>query len=341
LVTGSIENQIAEWVRRQVIHVDKAKGRCRKMVVRHVSLDNKVQGDVHTCNIPSDPGLDGIEVADRVASEIAEHAQDDANSQASGIQKYVVMAYFDGDDKYCPRRIFRVMAEEESSGDLSPSEPPTERGVAAMLMRHLERERQVGSVTIGFMFQTLQKEIADQRAVNKTFLQQQVDLMLLVREVLDDGHKRKIEERKLEIETALVEGAFEHLKHFLPIILNRVAGKEIIPATMDKQFYMLASLFEGLEPEQQEAIRKMLKPQQLALLAEILGSYEQKKESFLRREGGGDGSPGGNPLVKMFEPPSSPARTGDGSQDRDKKISDRARALTSGLEKLSKHLSEE
>lgn len=297
---GLIENQIKDWLRRHVYLVDKDNGSCKKIVLRQLSVGHKPQADVHTVNISSDPAFQGTEIADKVILEISNAAQDDANSMNSGVQTYAIYAYYTSNPNYVPRRIFRVAAEEEIDRDSGPSEPPNEKGLTAQLMRHLEVVSKNSLVSMGYIIQTFQKEVNEQRMQNREFLKQQVDMALLVQETMNDAHKRRIEEKQAELQVSVIEGVFEHLKVVFPIIANRLIGKEAYPEKMNKETYLMATLFETLTPEQQTTFQNTLKPPQLAILGEILEAYEKKKDTFLS-EKKGESDIGKNKLLAMFE----------------------------------------
>lgn len=282
---GLTESSIKEWVRRNVCSFDKERGRCTKLVVRHLTIDKKPDADVHTVNISGDPAVDGTEIADRVILDVAECSQRDAND-LGGLQTYAVYAYYTLDKNYVPRKVFRVSAEDEIEREREgTTEPATEKGLLSQLMRHNENNNRNSLVAMGYILQTFQKELKESRDQNKVFMNQQIDMTLLVQEVLDGAAKRGLEEKQAEIQVSVIEGVFEHLKVGLPVLINRLAGKEIFPAKMDRELYMMATLFEGLAPEQQAELTSMLRPEQLSVLAELLGMYEERKHKFLRQHG--------------------------------------------------------
>ena len=281
LLTGSaglVENQIKNWVRQRVCAVDKAHGRCKKVVLKHLNVERKPIADVHVVTINSDPATDGTEVADKVVLEIAESSLRDANDVKAGVQTYAIYAYYTNDPNFCPRKIFRVSADEDfdpESGGVS--EPPTEKGILSQLMRHNEINSKNSLVAMGYIIQTFQKEIDQQRQMNQKFLEQQIDTSMFIQEVMNDAHKRRQEERESELKMSMMEGAFEHIKVLMPIIANKLAGRQIVPENMPPEFGLLASLLENLSDQRQTVLRDMLNPSQLTTLAELLGAYEKSK----------------------------------------------------------------
>lgn len=340
---GLIENQIKDWLRRHVYLVDKENGSCKKIILRQLSVNQKPMADVTTVNISSDPALQGTEIADKVVNEIATAAQDDANAMNSGVQTYAIYAYYTGNANYVPRRIFRVAAEEEMEREAGPSEPATEKGLTAMLMRHLEVVSKNSLVSMGYIIQTFQKEVNEQRAMNKEFLKQQVDMALLVQETMNDSHKRRLEEKQAELQVSVIEGAFEHLKVVFPIIANRLIGKEVYPEKMNKETYLMATLFETLSPQQQEMFQNGLEPKQLTILSEILGAYEKKKDKFLA-EKKDESAAGKNKLLTMFEKRKDLVDSDKAvaiTDERTKRIEAKAQAIKDRLKNVKQQIEEE
>lgn len=309
MLTGSqglIENQIKGWVRQHTSAVDISNGRCKRLVVRHLNLDKRPVGDVHTINIAHDPSLHGAEMSDKYIMEIAEAAQSDANDLKQGVQTYAIYAFYDKNPDYQPRKVFRVAAEEEMERDAGPSEPPTEKGLTAQLMRHLEIVSKNSLVGMGYILQTFQKENSELRERERFHHQQQIDHVILVQDLLNDASKRRIEERQSEVLLSSMEGVFEHLKIVFPVIVNKLAGKQLMPQKMDRELYLFAALFENFTAEQQSYLMNSLSPQQATIFAELLGLYEDRKKNLLTETGkNGDAKNGGvnaqSKLLQLFE----------------------------------------
>ena len=288
---GLIEQQIAEWIREHVSMAVAGRGRCKRLVLRQMSLESKPQGDVNSFNIPQDEGLAGE--TDMLVNRIVDAAQRDANDFEGGVQKYALFAYYSDDPNYVPRKIFRVAADDEVRRDLSPSEPPTEKGLVSQVMRHLEAVMRTSTVSTGVVIENMTRQLRDHQEAKKVTDKQTVDLMLLVQANINEAHRRRLDERKEEMEMGIKEGLFEQLKVAVPIILNRISGKPILPE-QDKSFMLMAALLENLRPEQQAFLRDGLDPPQAAVLGEILGEYEKKKAAFL---GGSQKLPGNENLA--------------------------------------------
>jgi hypothetical protein len=297
---GVIEHQLRQWVRDQVL---AKKFNCRELVLRHVTMDSRPQGDVGHYDVPTGDVTPSHDV-DTIVGQILDAAQADADSVGGSVQMYALYATFDKSD-YTPRKIFRASPQTEFDRDVAPSEPPTDKGLAGQAMRHMEAVLKTSVASQGYLFSLLERQVQRLQDKDERSDQQKIDMMLLIQDVLDSAHARRLEERKAEASQGMKENALEYLKVAAPIILNRLAGKPVLPEK-NKSFMLMASLLENLRPEQQAFLRESLDPAQLTVLAEILAEYEKDKATF---EGQNDKSSqvaaAGNSLPPTDDPESS------------------------------------
>lgn len=273
-----IEAQIAAWVKQHVVFPDRNRlGKCTKVVLSHLTVDRKKQGDV---------GVFQPQVEDGDASvflrEVAEAAQGDANDLKAGVQTYALYAYYELDRQTVLRKMFRVAAEDSQDveRDIRPSEPATEAGLVAQTMRHNEAIMRAATVQMGYLVQTMQGEMRRTAEMNEKFMRTHVDTMVLVQDALDGLHRRRLEERAEEANLAMKDAAFAKLDNLLPILLNRLAGSQIVPED-DKSLMLMAQLLEGLSDAQQQQFLATLTDTQRLLLAEIMSTYEKRKSKWM------------------------------------------------------------
>ena len=268
------EQQVKDWIAARVL---ADNDECVKIVLRHLTMEGRHQGDVLDVPVLVDEGLP-VKDAESLARQVVDAAQADADSIGGSVQMYALYAYYKKKPE-CPRKVFRISPESELDRDVTPSEPPTEKGVASQLMRHLEAVQRISVQSQGYLFGMMERQLQRLQDKDERNGQQQVDMILLVQEILDGGHSRRLTERKEEAVISMREDAMGYLKVAAPIILNRLAGKPVFPEK-NKSFMLLASLLENLRPEQQALLRDGLDPAQMSVLAEILGEYEKDKAAF-------------------------------------------------------------
>jgi hypothetical protein len=271
---GMIAPQIDQWLRKQVVLPDELHGRASKIMLRHLSVERKPQGDVATFAVKLDPGSLEIEP---LINEICEAAQKDADDLASGIQNYALYAFFPEDLDYFPRKVFRVAgSNEDFERDLNPSEPPTEKGLVSQLMRHNENIMKTMTVSSSYMTGTLQRENQRLAEMNEKFAQQQVDFMVLLQDTMDQAHSRRLAEKKDEVALAMKQDVMAKLDALVPVIINRISGQNLMPVE-DPSFILMGTLLENLSEKQQLDFLNNLNEGQKPLFAEMLSAYEKKK----------------------------------------------------------------
>ena len=73
------------------------------------------------------------------------------------------------------------------------------------------------TVSSGVTVENLTRQVRDAMEAKKVTDQQTVDLMLLVQENLNEAHRRRLDERREEMNMGIREGLFEQLKVAIPI----------------------------------------------------------------------------------------------------------------------------
>ena len=276
---GIIEQQIRPWIEKNVVQVDtKIHGRCNKILLKHLNIERKPQGDVQSFPVRFEEGLE--DEIDPLINGICDAAQKDADDLNQGVQSYAVYAYFPQDHNYVPRKVFRISAgEAEFERDLNPSEPATEKGLVAQTMRHLESVMKTNTVSLGYLVQSQQREMQRLSEQNEKFSQQQIDFMVLLQDTMDNAHRRRLDEKTTELNNAIKESAVAKLEALVPVILNRIAGEKVLPAP-DGSFMLMAHFLEGLSREQQMSFFNSLTDVQKMTFAEVLTTYEKSKAKF-------------------------------------------------------------
>ena len=202
------EQQVRDWVTARAI---ADENQCEKLVLRHLTMESRPQGDVVEVPVLLDEGLP-VKDADAIAREVVGAAQADANNIGGSVQMYALYAYYKKNPDYTPRKVFRISPESELDRDVAPSEPPTDKGLASQAMRHLEGVMRVSVQSQGYLFSLMERQLQRLQDKDERNGQQQVDMMLLVQEVLDGAHGRRLRERKEEATLNMREDALEYLE---------------------------------------------------------------------------------------------------------------------------------
>src|SRR5271157_4778302 len=93
---GLLELQIAPWINKTIVHAEKKlHGTCNKVVLRHLNVERKPQGDVQAFPVRLEEGMED-EIAPLI-NQIAAKAQQDTDDMNQGLQLYALYAYFPQD----------------------------------------------------------------------------------------------------------------------------------------------------------------------------------------------------------------------------------------------------
>ena len=101
---GIIDRMIRPWIEKQVVFPEGDHGPCSKLLLQHLNIERKVQGDVAAFAVRSELTAEEI---DPLVMGVCEAAQKDADDQAAGIQSYALTALYPRDMTFRPRKVFR------------------------------------------------------------------------------------------------------------------------------------------------------------------------------------------------------------------------------------------
>jgi len=300
-----IEQELTPWVRQHVANPDASHGKCHVVKLRHLNVNREVQGDVGAFPVKNDSGTEGVIAP--LLHQLADAAQRDADEVNQGVQTYAVYAYYTADRNYAPRKIFRVAPSSEAEIDrnITPSEPANPQGIAAQAMRHVEVMMRQMTVVTATQFQAMQVENKRLSEANERFSQQQIDFVMLFQDTMNMATERRLKERETEAKIAIKEEVLSKLAAIAPVVINRLAGKSIMPEEADPSLMLMSSMLESMSDEQQQQFFSMLTEAQKITLAEIMSQYEQKKSRWIKgRKNQVIGQKTGTP-----ESPASPPET--------------------------------
>lgn len=280
-----VRRDFETWVRKQFM-VQRAEGRCTRLLLRHVTQGNKAGNEVASINLP--PEYDEQTVQE-VANEIETSAHTDAGG-LGGPQKYMVFAFFEKSEaKPLARFPFLEHASDvgdSDEGDELDTESPNAKGLTAQLMRHNEALMRTTMMGITQIIGTLQRQTAKQAETIEKLVEEKFQNLDLVEELLGRKQERDIAAQEADTKRKLITDAGEKALALLPVIVNKMAGKEVMAApSMNDE--MLRSFLATITPEQMEGLSKVLKPEQAMIVMELY----QKMMNPPPEVGGGDALP--------------------------------------------------
>jgi len=105
-----VQEQIANWIRRNLLRAFPDRERCRRIVVRHLDLDRQPQEWASEFPVPAGEGFAGE--IDFLIDAIVEAVQHHVSGCDFPIQLYALYACRNK-GRYVPHRVFRAAREVE------------------------------------------------------------------------------------------------------------------------------------------------------------------------------------------------------------------------------------
>jgi hypothetical protein len=252
-----------------------------------------VQGDRPVGRWRLEPG--GVDVHS-LASRIYTSALRDARA-FRGSTVYAACLFTDRDKggSYSASQAFRVhggAAAEPLAGAISESEPATESGLTAQLMRHNEACLRL---LIGMSSERAQenRRALETRDMRTAYLEKNVDQMQQAREqLLDHSAARQLEHVRLTHAEDRKNLLANRLAALLPVVGNRLLGKVIDPRRDDAKppgflgKEILQSFLSSIDGDQMQRIFEsgLLRPEQLGTLIELNSIIGDDYEAEQKRE---------------------------------------------------------
>lgn len=269
---SNAERDVTKFLREQCFRERKTDA-LTGFALRHASPGAK-GNDVDFFEVPETLNSDNIS---GFVDDILERAQSDASGMGPGVHRYVLQARAEGKD--LARCAFRMAASDDEFGEGAGDEPPTLRGIVQQQMRHNEALARIMTMGVQAQLNQNARVMENQNAqITKLIEQRQKDAEV-IEAARSQEHEREMqllitsgnEERKGKI--------FEQFNALLPILMNRVAGAQLLTPT---QKNALKGFVDTLGPEQLEKIRSTLDPaQQVALLHMIKALQDEEKQKQL------------------------------------------------------------
>lgn len=270
----SMTKEIESWLRSQIL-VSKPQGDVVRFEVRHLPLGSKKGHEVAIIETPRQTSEEWFE---SVASEIAVGIQCDADA-LGGVQRYALIVFREKDsDKPQARKLLRIAADtpEDESDDFD-SEPKNIKGTLAQLMRHNEAYAKTMSNMLAATVTAQSRQISRLAEHNEKLLEQRFETIELIENLQSERQKRELEAARALNREKLLGDIMGEVKLLGPTIVNKVAGKEILPDNNPASLAMLR-LAESLQqsPERLAKIAALLNPSEQVAFGSLLQALDNK-----------------------------------------------------------------
>lgn len=285
-----VQEKIYDFLKKQLYDTDRPDGPVVKLQLRHIHTGNSTKdGEVCSTRIPhneyrdEDTGhstfacpLDDAEIRD-LAFDFQSQAHEDAEG-LGGRQRYKLFVYRKFETHPTIRLTFRMQAENVEEDVSGISENPDMSGITSQLMRHNEVIMRTGTMganqTIALQCRTIAR------------LNEQVEMLLaerrknieLYEQLQSQQHERDMEMQEAKQSAEHKNELFSQVRLLLPTVVNKVAGRKILPETISSNEALMEELLMNFDEDQYKALEVVLKPAQRLALASIWEKILDKRE---------------------------------------------------------------
>ncbi len=264
---ADVSKKLERWLRQQIF-------RERTTPLEKFSLRAMKGQEVDTIEIPE--GLTGDTIS-IYTDEIITRAQNDADALGTGLQRYLLVALELG-AKNGPRFPFSLRGEGEDDDEQTDDGKPTEKGLVGQLMRHNEAMMRMLVMTTGQTNQVLARRLEQAEKTNESLITQRHEYLQLQEKLIGEQHDRDMQMMLTDGQEKRKDKLIEKLELLAPLIINKLAGKNVLPAGEGGDIFK--NLADSLSPDQLQKIAPHLTgEQQLLLLTLIKAAREQGNAS--------------------------------------------------------------
>lgn len=270
MTAKSTREKIATWIKRQYFKHD---GAVTRVVLTHRSGAQRNK-NVESFSVPS---MDADDVDRRIeflAEEIELAAADHAEA-FERVQKYNLEIFISGEEHSPASTGFRISTIDYHGTD-EETEPPTQQGQHGQILRHNEA---LTRHVIGFsmqQFQAADRQIQALSELNERLMKERLNNLTATESLLTQQNERDIANKAAEQRMELMSDVVGQLKLLGPVLMNRAAGRQLLPAA-NPQSVAIRSLLESIKSEQAESIVDLLDQSQAEMFADLLTRISDSK----------------------------------------------------------------
>jgi hypothetical protein len=264
----------------EAIHREDVPGKLRKLVVCHVVKGNKIGDELRAAVVPDPPDDDWIAAT---SQKIIEHATSEAATLKSGVQRYVVQALFEGDDRPHGRHVFSIDGAEDLESSIDTDGPDADGlvGQSQKLTMFFAREYGRTGIQRERMLleenQQLRRECADLRAEG-------VKRFKLLEELSSRKHERDLEQAHATAHEKRLNRSIETLEMMVPMAVNHFTGRKLLPEHAPEAL-LLKQLAEKVTPDQFAQCAAVLGPELAATLFHLMSMVAKPAEAAPKPNG--------------------------------------------------------
>lgn len=268
---ASHREKLVRWFRRQL-----AKEGLFKFVLRHAAGK--------TANVAEFP-FDATSTPEDFATMVAIAAKDDADG-LGGTHTYSLASYYnDRPEMPVERCSFREFSEpvEGEDSDLS-TEPADKNGLLAQLMRHNEANARTTVLAFDGVMRHMSKTLESAMTRNSELEERHFLAMTTMEEMASLRHERDMDTLKVAGDQKRSEQMMDKVSLLLPTVVNKIKGVKLLPTEQTPEQEIILQFGKSLSPDQLEGMQKLLRPEQLMAVLELIGNAQKAVEEKAKKK---------------------------------------------------------
>ena len=266
------EVKVKRWLEKH-LWATREEGPVVKVVVKHLDANGRAgKEEIWSCNMPHEGDsvtLPEEEVTDLI-NDMHTSCYDDAEGMAAGLQRYKILCYVKHKANAHSRFTFSLAGDNQDVDDTGVSEPSTQKGLLGQLMRHNEAIMRTAIMSTNQNMAMMQRTIGRQNEHIEKLLEDRRETFEVTEDLKSQRHDRELASMQAENQEKRYAEMFDKASLLLPAVVNRVAGKKLLPEHVSPMTDMLKNFAESLTPEQLSNIMPTLKPEQQIALVEFI-----------------------------------------------------------------------
>lgn len=270
MATTQNETKVTQWLRGAI-----AAGVAKAGVIR-VSNVKAARGMPHAAELPWQPGETD---QGELVKQICEACRSDAEVYG-GKQTYKVGLHVADSEDEAPRASL-LLRFEGGEGEAPVDGSAT--SLVATLVRHLDTKERQMAASLGTVLEAnkqvllaLVEENKGLRASRDTEEKRRLETYELIEDMLSMRQERDLQAETLRHEESRKAKMFEGFTQLLPVIVNKIAGRVVLPTSHASG---LKGFIESFTPEQLEKLASVLTPQQFMHLETLVSSLDDEEKA--------------------------------------------------------------
>ena len=264
--------KVKRWLEKH-LWATREEGPVVKIVIRHLDANGRTgKEEIWSCNVPYEEDSVTLpeEDVDDLITDMDMSCFDDAEGMAAGLQRYKILIFVKHKANAHSRFTFSLSGDNQDVDDTGVSEPATQKGFLGQLMRHNEAIMRTAIMSTNQNMAMLNRTVSRQNDHIEKLLEERRESFELTEDLKSQHHDRELASLQMRNQEKRYSEMFDKASLLLPAVVNRVAGKKLLPESVSPMQDMLKGLAESLSEEQLAKIMPTLKPEQQIALLEFM-----------------------------------------------------------------------